>query len=244
MQRKRLDDLMIERGEAPDKNQAFILVTEGRVIVNSQKAISPAQMVRQDAVIEIRGEAKYVGRGALKLEAALDQFGIDPRGKTCADIGAATGGFTQVLLERGAKKVYAIDTARGKLALKLRRDPRVVVMEKTDARKLESLPEPIDLATSDISLIPLEQILPHVRRIAPQAEIVALFKPQYETRNPAILKHGIVRDDRAREKIVSDFEKWLSEHHWTLKGKIASPIKGDKGNKEYLFVIYKRVVPT
>lgn len=206
-------------------------------MVNGQKAISPAQMLDEYAEIEIRGGKKWVGRGAKKLDAALREFGISAQEKICADIGAATGGFTQVLLERGAKKVYAVDTARGKLDLKLREDSRIVVMEQTDVRKIEFLPEPIDLAVIDVSLIPLKNILPYVRRLAPKAEIVALLKPQYETRDPKILKHGIVRDDQPREKIVSDFEQWLSKHNWTLKGKMASPIKGDKGNTEYLFYL-------
>lgn len=234
---RRLDDVLIQQGDSPDKHQAFILVTEGRVFVNGQKAISPAQTVSEDARIEVRGEKKWVGRGAEKLDAALSEFGVLVKGKTCADIGAATGGFTQVLLAHGAKKVYAIDTAAGKLHLKLRQDPLVVVMEQTDVRKIESLPEPIDFVVIDVSLIPLERILPHVRRLAPKAEIIALFKPQYQTRDPAILKHGVVRDEHSREKLVSEFEQWLSEHGWIVREKTESPIRGDKGNKEYLFYL-------
>ena len=158
--RQRLDEALIKEGKANDKGDAFIIVTEGRVLVNGQKAVSPSQMVGEDDEVEVVGEKEYVGRGAYKLEAALAKFNIDVHEKVCADIGSATGGFVEVLLKRGAKKVYAIDTARGKLALKLREDPRVAVMEETDVRDVESLPERPELSTGDVSLISLRGILP------------------------------------------------------------------------------------
>lgn len=233
--RVRLDELLISRGLAADARAAFILVIEGRVRARGQKAVSPAQKVETDVKIEISPEKQYVGRGAYKLEAALEYFDIEVEKKICADIGAATGGFTDVLLKRGAKKVYAIDTARGKLALKLREDPRVTVMEQTDVRDVARLPESADIAAIDVSLIPLRGILPHVRRLLkPEGEVIALLKPQYETRDPKILRHGIVAYAGAREKLLEEFISWAEENGWEIAGRMESPIRGGKGNVEYL----------
>lgn len=235
MKKQRLDEFLIAKGLTENKQAAFVVVTEGRVLVNGQKAVSPSQMVVKDAKIEVLEEKKYVGRGALKLEAALKNFKIDVSGKVCADIGSATGGFVQVLLEHGAKKVYAIDTAKGKLDLKLRNDKRVIVMESTDVRDLEILPEPIDFITIDVSLISLRNILPHVGRFLDKnGAVIALFKPQYETRDPKILKHGVIKDSKARENLLNDFLKWADENKWRVLGKIESPIRGSEGNIEYL----------
>lgn len=236
MKKQRLDEYLIAHNLASDEHEAFIIVTEGRVFVEEQKAVSPAQKVVPSRRIEVRGEKKYVGRGAYKLAGALDAFAIDVTGLVCIDIGAATGGFTQVLLERGAKKVYAIDTAKGKLAPKLRTYSRVVTMEGTDIRHLEQLPELADFATIDISLISLRDILPSAKRLLKQnGLVVALFKPQYETRDPSILRHGIIKDDAPRKRLLTDFEAWLVEHHWKIEGRIESPIRGSEGNVEYLF---------
>ena len=221
-----------------DRNNAFVLVTEGRVFVNGQKAVSPAQVVGDSAKIEIRDAQKYVGRGAYKLEAALKNFAIGVEDKTCLDVGSATGGFVQVLLEYGAKKVYAIDTAKGKLALKLRENPKVVVMEEMDIRDLEKLPELVNIVTIDVSLISLRNILPHVGRfLEKDGEVVALFKPQYETRNQKILKHGVIKDAESRENLLNDFLKWADENNWRVLGKMESPIQGNSGNVEYLLYI-------
>lgn len=240
MKKKRLDDILIERGLVARKKDAFVVVTEGRVLVERQKAISPAQIVAGDAHIEIRGGDAYVGRGAYKLERAFEKFDIDVRGEICADIGSATGGFTEILLKHGAAKVYAIDTARGKLAFKLREDPRVVVMEGVDARKIESLPDRIDCAVIDVSLISLRAIVPSVRKfLKDDAAIVALFKPQYETRDQSLLRKGIVTDDAAREALLNNFLEWAEKNNWQAVHRIESPIRGDKGNKEYL--IYFRI---
>lgn len=235
---QRLDEILIASGFAADKKTAFIIVTEGRVFVDGQKTISPAQMVRRDAKVEVRQAPRYVGRGGEKLEAAIEKFGIDARGKVCADIGAATGGFTDVLLQHGAKKVYAIDTARGKLALKLRQDRRVAVMEGIDVRDIDRLVEPAELITIDVSLIPLEKILPHAARLmASDGAVAALLKPQYETRDPAVLHHGVVRDQREREKIRDRFIAWARAHGWVVEDWMESPIKGSEGNTEYLLLL-------
>lgn len=236
--KKRLDEVLISRGDVKDKNDAFLIVTEGKVFVDGQKMISPAQMIKPDAEIKIRSEQEYVGRGALKLAAALDNFDIDVSGKVCADIGAATGGFTEILLRNGAKKVYAIDTARGKLALKIRKNPRVVVMEKIDVRTLKRLPEAVDFVTIDVSLISLQEILQAAKRfLKSEGSVVALFKPQYESRDPKILKHGIVRDERNRQNLLKDFMLWAENNGWKIKSHMKSPIRGGKGNVEFLLYL-------
>lgn len=237
MKGKRLGYVLVERGLAEDDMDAFIKVTGGFVFVNGQKAVSPAQMVGNNDEVEMRKRRQYVGRGAYKLEHALVQFNIDAHEEVCLDIGSATGGFVQVLLKHGAKKVYAIDTARGKLDLKLREDPRVIVMEGVDVRDLAELPESIDLVTIDVSLIPLRQILPAVLRIALNAKVVALFKPQYETRDPKILRYGVVEEKEEREKLLVDFREWLAANHWRVADFSESPIRGGDGNAEYLFYL-------
>lgn len=237
MKKRRLDEILIEKGWVKDKNEAFIVVTEGRVFVEGQKAISPAQPVNTGARVELKGEKEYVGRGAYKLEAALEKFDLDVRGKICADIGAATGGFTEVLLKYGAAKVYAIDTAKGKLALKLRKDPRVIIMENTDVRDLALLPDPVACVTIDVSLIPLEHILSRLgsgRFLAEGAEIIALFKPQYQTRDPKLLRHGVVQDPEKRERLLENFLQWGEERGWEAVQQMESPIRGSEGNMEYL----------
>jgi len=236
MKKQRLDDYLIEHKFCSGKDEAFVIITEGRVFMEGQKAVSSAQIITPSGKIEVRGEKKYVGRGAYKLEGALDAFGVEVGGLVCIDIGAATGGFTQVLLQRGAAKVYAIDTAKGKLAPKLRDDPRVVVMEETDIRHVEKLPEFADLATIDISLISIREILPHARRLLKlDGCVIALFKPQYETRDPRILIHGIIRDATARVVLLENFIVWLGMHNWQVIKQIESPIHGSGGNTEYLF---------
>ncbi|RJQ37781.1 TlyA family RNA methyltransferase [Candidatus Parcubacteria bacterium] len=235
MAKRRLDAILIGEHGVPDANAAFVLVTEGRVFINGQKAVSPAQTVAGNATVEVRQPRAYVGRAAYKLEAALEHFGISVDGMIAADVGAATGGFVEVLVKRGAKKVYAIDTARGKLDLKIREHPRVFVMEGTDARAIDRLPDPIDIVSMDVSLISLRQMLGPVRQwLAPDASVIVLLKPQYEA-EPGELKHGIVRLDAARERIVRDFRAWCSANGWQERGMIESPIRGTEGNIEYLF---------
>lgn len=235
MKKSRLDKILIEKEWARDKKEAFVIVTEGRVLIEGQRAISPAQPVYPNAKIEVRGSQEFVGRGAYKLQAALEKFHIDVKNKVCADIGAATGGFTQVLLKHGAAKVYAIDTAKGKMAPKLREDPRVVVMEGQDVRDISDLPDPVSCVTIDVSLLPLQDFLPHVRRfLSEDGLVVALFKPQYQTRNPKDLHHGIIKDDKIREHLLEYFLEWAEERAWKIEGTMESPIRGSEGNVEYL----------
>ncbi len=236
MQKRRLDEILLETDMVLSKEEAFIVVTEGKIFVDGQKAISPGQPVNPDSKIELRRGREFVGRGALKLKGALEQFKIDVTGKVCVDIGASTGGFTQILLRAGAKKVYAIDTTRGKLDLKLRTDPRVVVMENTDVRDVQSLPDQVQCVTIDISLIPLENILSRIAGhfLQKGTEIIALFKPQYQTRDQADLKHGIIIDDTVRQRLLHDFLTWVEENGFEIIDQMKSPIQGSEGNIEYL----------
>ena len=194
MKKKRLDQILIERGVVTNKDEAFVTVTEGNIFIGGQRAVSPAQIFSADAPLRVKERSTYVSRGGLKLAAAFDHFGITVEGKICADIGAATGGFTDVMLQNGAAKVYAIDTGMGKLALKLREDPRVVVMEEVNILYLESLPEPIEFAGIDVSFTSLRLVLPALKKfLVSGGEVVALFKPQYEVAD-FNLHHGIVED--------------------------------------------------
>src|SRR3989338_4078630 len=238
MKKKRLDDILIERGTVEDRQGAFIVVTEGNVFVGGQKAVSGAQMVDVGADIRVRESRAYVGRGAYKLEAAIKKFETDAQGKVCLDIGAATGGFTEVLLNHGAKKVYAVDTAKGKMALKLREDPRVIVMEGTDIRALKKLPDRAELVTIDVSLIPLREILPHAKRfLARGGVVVALLKPQYEPRDPKPLPHGEKKNTRDRKTILDGFLRFAHDSGWDVRDYIESPIRGSEGNVEYLIFL-------
>lgn len=234
MRKKRLDEILIERGLVKDKSEAFVRVTEGFVRVDGRKAVSPAQTFDPDAPITVKEPARYVGRGGLKLEAAFAEFSINVEGKICADIGAATGGFADVMLRRGAKLVYAIDVGTGKLALKLREDPRVVVMEKTNILYLESLPGPIEFFAADLSFTSLRLVLPAIKKfLTAGAEAAVLFKPQYEA-PLADIKHGIVEDEAARVRELDAFVEWATAEGWDVKGRKESPIRGAKGNVEYL----------
>lgn len=238
MKRTRLDEVLVAKEMIANVADAFVIVTEGRVFVNGQKAVSPAQMVSERDSVILHGGREFVGRGAYKLAGALDAFGIDVVGFVCADVGAATGGFTQVLLKRGAKKVYAIDTARGKLDPKIRNEARVIVMEGTNSLSLRTLPEPIDLISIDVSLTSLKVVLPGLRSwLSERGSVVALLKPQYEA-DPKDLRHGIVRDDATRAKIVLDFRTWLGNNGWKEGGMVESSIQGSEGNIEYLFHLF------
>src|SRR5438045_3365584 len=174
----RLDVLVAKSGLAESRERAQALILAGKVRVAGETVRSPARTVRDDASIDVDAEPGYASRGALKLAPALDAFGVDPAGRVCADVGASTGGFTDVLLQRGAARVYAVDVGRGLLHWRLRQDPRVVCMERVNARSLETFPEPVSLVTVDLSFIGLEKVLPALLRAAPGAELVVLFKPQ------------------------------------------------------------------
>ena len=234
MAKKRLDVLLVERGLAESRQRAQALILAGDVQVNGSRVDKAGALVADDATIALRAPLKYVGRGGLKLEGALEAFQVDPRGKICADIGASTGGFTDALLQRGAARVYAIDVGYGQLAWKVRNDTRVVVMDRVNIRYLTTLPELIDLAVIDVSFISLTLVLPVVKSLLqPRGEIIALIKPQFEAGRAEVGKGGVVRDARVRRAVIEKIARYASADEWRVRGVCRSPIEGADGNVEF-----------
>ena len=228
----RLDVLITSSGLAESRERAQALILAGKVRVAGETVRSPARSVAEDAAIDVDAEPGYASRGALKLGPALDHLGVDPHGRVCADVGASTGGFTDVLLRRGAAKVYAIDVGRGLLHWRLRHDPRVVVIERVNARDLESFPESVSLVVIDVSFISLEKVLPAVLRAAPRAEVVALFKPQFEVGRAQVGKGGIVRDESVIAHALARFREWSAANGYHVLGEAPSEVTGAGGNRE------------
>ena len=212
---------------------AHALILSGAVTVDGHAATRPAQPVATAASIEVARGEDYVSRGALKLERALDHWGIEPSGQTALDVGASTGGFTDLLLRRGARKVYAVDVGHGQLHYRLRNDPRVVVMEHTNIRYLTELPERVELGVVDVSFISLKLALPPMFALV-QDEIVALIKPQFEAGRGQVGKGGVVRSPDVRQKVIEDLTAWSRTQSWRLTDTVESPIKGPAGNVEFL----------
>ena len=228
----RLDVLVTKNGLADSRERAQALIIAGKVRVGGETVRRPDRSVSDDAAISVEAAPDWASRGALKLAPALDRFGVDPAGRVCADVGASTGGFTDVLLRRGAARVYAIDVGRGLLHWRLRQDTRVVVIERLNARDLESFPEPVSLIVIDVSFIGLEKVLPALRRAAPEAEVVALFKPQFQVGRDEVGKGGIVRDQNAVEASLSRFREWSNENGYEVRGESPSAVTGAEGNQE------------
>ena len=228
----RLDVLVAKNGFAESRERAQALIIAGKVRVAGETVRRPDRAVADGTPISVESDPGYASRGALKLGPALDRFGVDPAGRICADIGASTGGFTDVLLRRGAARVYALDVGRGLLHWRLRQDPRVVVIERVNARDMETFPEPVSLVVIDVSFIGLEKVLPAVGRAAPGAEIVALFKPQFQVERGSVGKGGIVRDEAAVEAALGEFRRWCTENGFGVLGEAASELAGADGNRE------------
>lgn len=234
MSKKRLDILLVERELVESRQRAQALILAGKVEVQGTASIKAGSLVDEGAQITIREPLKYVSRGGYKLEGALSSFAVDPSGKICADVGASTGGFTDVLLQRGAARIYALDVGYGQIAWKLRTDPRVIVMDRLNARYLDSLPEVIDLATIDVSFISLTQILPAVKLIlAPRGETIALVKPQFEAGRAEVGKGGIVRDESVHRAVMDKIARYAVRNDWDVLGMYRSPIQGAGGNAEF-----------
>ena len=227
-----MDVLVTKTGLAESRERAQALILAGKVRVAGETVRRPDRTVSEDAPISVESEPGYASRGALKLAPALDHFGVDPADRVCADIGASTGGFTDILLRRGAKKVYALDVGRGLLHWRIREDPRVVVIERVNARDLESFPEPVDLVVIDVSFISLEKVLPAIRNAAPSAEVVALFKPQFEVGRTEVGKGGIVRDAAVIERALDRFREWCGANGYAVKADAPSEVAGAEGNRE------------
>jgi 23S rRNA (cytidine1920-2'-O)/16S rRNA (cytidine1409-2'-O)-methyltransferase len=235
----RLDVLVAKSGLAESRERAQALILAGKVRVSGETERRPGRAVSDDASISVEAGPAYASRGALKLGPALVTFGVDPAGRICADIGASTGGFTDVLLRRGASKVYAIDVGRGLIHWRLRQDPRVVVIERLNARELDSFPEPVSLIVVDVSFIGLEKVMPALLRAAPKAEVVALFKPQFQVGRSEVGKGGIVRDPEAIEGALAQFRGWAAANGYSVLAEAASELTGADGNRE----IFLHLVP-
>jgi 23S rRNA (cytidine1920-2'-O)/16S rRNA (cytidine1409-2'-O)-methyltransferase len=231
----RLDALLVERGLAESREKAQALVLAGEVDVGGRLAAKPGQLVASDAELAVRARPPYVGRGGLKLERALDTFSLDVRGLVVVDVGASTGGFTDCLLQRGAARVYAIDVGQNQLDWRLRSDPRVVVMERTNVRFLSGLPETPGALVADVSFISLKLALPPVVRLLPPSGwVVALVKPQFEAGRELVGKGGVVRDPAVHRLVLGDVLAWAVEVGLSVRGAIPSPIRGPAGNVEFL----------
>ncbi|MCI0431709.1 MAG: TlyA family RNA methyltransferase [Rhodospirillales bacterium] len=242
-ERRRVDQLLVEHGLAESRARAQALILAGLVYSGATRIDKPGTLLRADAALEVKGrDHPWVSRGGIKLDHALAQFGIDPRGLVCLDIGASTGGFTDVLLTRGAARVYAVDVGHGQLAWKLRQDPRVVVLERTNARSLGrvQVPEPVDLITCDASFIGLETILPAPLALArPGAWLIALIKPQFEVGRSRVGKGGVVRDPALRAEVCARIAAWIGRQPgWRVLGVTESPILGPEGNVEFLIAAH------
>jgi 23S rRNA (cytidine1920-2'-O)/16S rRNA (cytidine1409-2'-O)-methyltransferase len=241
----RLDQLLVAQGLFTSREQARRAILAGEVSVGTRIATKPSEPLDEQAVIAVKPTQKYVGRGALKLEPALDYFDVELRGKTALDIGASTGGFTDCMLQRGAEKVYAVDVGYGQLDWKLRNNPRVTVLEKTNARFLtgEQIPELVDVCVIDVSFISLTLILPNaLALLRPSGVIVALIKPQFELRRSDVGKGGIVRDPRLHQKAQDKIVAFVNNLGHVVAGIAPAAIKGADGNQEFFACIRKRSV--
>lgn len=237
--KKRLDVLLVEKGYAENRTKAQAVIMSGNVYVNGQKADKPGISYEESVALEVRGAAcPYVSRGGLKLEKALRDFGVKPEGFVCSDSGASTGGFTDCLLQQGAAKVFAIDVGYGQLDWKIRSDPRVVVMERTNIRYVtpEDLGEPLDLSVVDVSFISLKIVLPAIRALLKPGvgQVLCLIKPQFEAGREKVGKKGVVRESATHKEVLDNFVQLAKDLEFTILGLTFSPVKGPEGNIEFL----------
>ena len=237
-QKERLDVVLVERGLAETRSKAQAAIMAGLVYVDGQKSDKAGAPVGPEQTVELRGAAcPYVSRGGLKLEKALRDFGVDPTGFVCSDSGASTGGFTDCLLQQGARKVFAIDVGYGQLAWKIRSDPRVVCMERTNIRSVtpEQLGEALDLSVVDVSFISLKLVLPVIYELLkPDGQVLCLIKPQFEAGKEKVGKKGVVREPEIHAEVLEQFIRTAAEIGFTLKNLTYSPVKGPEGNIEFL----------
>ncbi len=237
-EKQRIDVYLFEHGLAESREKARALIMSGEVFVNDQRVDKPGTNISPEAHVEVRGNTcPYVSRGGLKLEKALRWFGVDPTGFVCSDSGASTGGFTDCLLQQGAKKVFAIDVGYGQLAWKIRNDARVVTMERTNIRHVtpEQLGEPLDLSVVDVSFISLKLVLPVIRALLkPTGQVLCLIKPQFEAGREKVGKKGVVREPQTHIEVLEQFLKTAQENDFSVCGLTFSPVKGPEGNIEFL----------
>lgn len=242
--KERIDKLLVERGLVESRERARSFIMAGRVIVEGQRVDKPGTKVRVDAPLEFLGKGpSYVSRGGVKLEGALRSFNLDPRGMVVMDVGASTGGFTDCILQKGAKKVYAVDVGYGQLAWKLQKDPRVVNLERKNIRYLrrEEIPEEMDLILVDTSFISVEKFLPNlVRFLKKEGRILCLIKPQFEVGKGEVGKGGVVRDPNLHQKVIQRISNYCQGIGLAVLGIIESPLLGPKGNKEFFIYLRRR----
>jgi len=240
----RLDQLLVARGLAESRTKAQALIQAGQLLVNGQLRDKPGALVPEDALVELKRGPRYVSRGGEKLAAALRAFEVDPSGKVCLDIGASTGGFTDCLLQHGARRVHAVDVGKGQLHWRLRTDPRVVVHEGLNARHLsfDDIGELVDLATLDVSFISLRLVLPPLKGIVrPCGDVIALVKPQFEAGRDKVGKGGVVRDPKVHREVLEGIARFAREGlDWSVAGAIRSPLLGPAGNVEFFFHLLPR----
>lgn len=231
----RLDLALVERGLVESRSRAQALILAGEVRVNGETIRRADRSIQNVDEVQVATEQRWASRGALKLLPALEALGVDPAGKVCADIGASSGGFTDLLLRRRAVRVYAVDVAHGIIDWRLRQDPRVVLMERTNARDLRagSFPEAVELVTVDVSFIGLEKVLPAVSQAAPAAVVVVLFKPQFQVGRGQVGKRGVVRDEGAAAAALERFESWNEDRGYRVLGRAPAGVKGPEGNQEW-----------
>lgn len=234
MARRRLDLLLVDRGLVASREKAKALVLAGDVRVAGETVRVPSAGVPDDAPIEIVQPPPFVGRGGLKLDHALTAFAIPVAGRVAADVGASTGGFTDCLLQRGARRVYAIDVGHGQLDYRIRIDPRVVVLDRVNARYLTELPEPVDVVSMDVSFISVRLILPALRPLlAPGADLAILVKPQFEAGRERVGKKGVIQDSAVHRAVLVDLVEWAGGRQWGVQAVTGSPIRGAEGNREF-----------
>ena len=238
MAKRRIDALLVERGLAESREKAQAAVMAGQVFIGEQPAAKPGVLVDEGAEVRLLASARYVSRGGDKLEHALRTFAIAVSGLVAVDVGASTGGFTDCLLQQGAARVYAVDVGYGQLHYRLRQDPRVVVMERVNARNLEELPEKADIATVDVSFISLEKVLPAVSSLLkPEGRIVALFKPQFQAHRQEVGRGGVIRDPLLQATLIGRFVAWAVSLGYRIQGLTRSPLLGPAGNQELFFLL-------
>ena len=238
--RKRADVLLVDRGLAESQEQAQALVMEGLVFTPAGRVSKPGTSLPDTAALEVRGRLPYVSRGGLKLAHALDSFGLPVNDLVGLDVGASTGGFTDCLLQRGARRVYAVDVGYGQLSYRLRQDPRVVVMEKLNARYSFSLPEAVDIITIDVSFISLTLVTPSViRHLQDGRFVIALVKPQFEARPEEVGRGGVIKDPHVHARVLGRMIVWAVDQGLRVRNLCASPILGDAGNREFFLLLQK-----
>jgi 23S rRNA (cytidine1920-2'-O)/16S rRNA (cytidine1409-2'-O)-methyltransferase len=236
----RADLLLVDRGLAETRERAQALIMAGVVFGPAGPIAKAGTLLADSASLEVRGRLPYVSRGGLKLEHALDRFGLDVEGVVALDVGASTGGFTDCLLQRGARRVYALDVGHGQLDYRLRQDPRVVVIEKCNARYSFSLPEPVDLVTIDVSFISLKLVIPRaLEHLKPERPLIALVKPQFEASKGEVGRGGVIKSPQTHARVLGRTIAWATEAGVRVRNLCASPVLGDAGNREFFLLLEK-----